>query len=108
MKSSEKQFFDIVGSVLKASRWLWALFSIREEYLASLDAYARLVPTRFANTYRLEQMRAEQALEAVREPARYTGVEFTDDAAREIVDRARTIHEQRSRRVYGNKENHPT
>ena len=47
---------------------MWALFAIREDFLAELDPYARLMPTRFANRYRLDLLdggrRAVEAIDA--------------------------------------------
>ena len=77
---AKEAFFAQVGEVLKAPN-IWALFSLREEYVAGLEPYARFIPTRFKNTFRLDLLSVEAACEAIREPAKEAGVVFTDDAA---------------------------
>jgi WD40 repeat protein len=86
-------FFDQVGAALHDRR-LWALFSAREDYAASFEPYLRAIPTRFANRYRLDLLEVEMALQAIQKPAREVGVEFTDAAARKLVDDLRRVQTQ--------------
>jgi hypothetical protein len=52
--TDQKQaFFAQVGQVLQ-NEYLWALFVIREDYLGALEPYIRAIPTRLANTFRLD------------------------------------------------------
>jgi WD40 repeat protein len=88
------EFFGDVGTALR-DRKLWALFSMREDFLAELDPYAGLVPTRFASRYRLDLLAVEQALEAMILPAADTGIDFAADAAQKLVDDLRRIRVQR-------------
>ncbi|MGB7875218.1 MAG: WD40 repeat domain-containing protein [Anaerolineales bacterium] len=90
----KKVFFDQLGEALGDSR-RWALFSTREDYVAAFEPYQAAIPTRFANHYRLDFLRAESALEAIQKPAREAGVEFTDNAARKLIDDLRQIQVQR-------------
>lgn len=87
-------YFADIGTALR-DRNIWALFSIREDFLAELDPYARLVPTRFANRFGLDLLTVDQALEAMTRPAADRGVEFTDAAARKLVDDLRRIRVKR-------------
>ena len=68
---------------------------MREDFVAELDPYARYVPTRFANRYRLDLLTVDQALEAVIHPARDAGVEFEEEAAAKLVDDLRRVRAQR-------------
>jgi WD40 repeat protein len=86
-------FFEQVGAALRDRR-RWALFSMREEFVAGLDPYLRTVPTRFATTYRLELLGRETAIEAMQKPARTASVEFTDDAAAKLADDLRAVRIQ--------------
>jgi hypothetical protein len=79
-------FFRQLGAALHQPRardssirnsHIWALFAIREDYLATLEPYLRLVPTRFKNTFRLDLLRAEAARAAIQQPARTMGVTFS-------------------------------
>ena len=52
-------FFADLGTTLR-DRSLWALFSMREDFVAELDPYARNVPTRFATRFRLDLLNVDQ------------------------------------------------
>ncbi|MFX0197654.1 MAG: FHA domain-containing protein [Candidatus Hodarchaeota archaeon] len=84
-RSAKKEFFVQLGTSLR-NRNRWAIFALREEYVASLEPYLRYIPTRLSNTFRLELLSEESARQAMQEPARANGVEFTDAAARKMVD----------------------
>ena len=92
-QAGKQAFFSQLGSALR-DRKRWALFSIREDYIAALDPYLRPIPTRFANTYRLDLLRAETARQAIQAPARGAGVNFTDEAAQKLVDDLRLVQVQ--------------
>jgi WD40 repeat protein len=82
---AKAEFFTQVGAALRG-RELWALFAIREDFLAELDPYARLVPTRFTNRYRLDLLGTDAAFQAITLSARDSGVTFDPDAATKLVD----------------------
>jgi formylglycine-generating enzyme required for sulfatase activity len=73
-------FFRQVGAVLQHPR-RWALFSMREDYLAGLDPYLHPVPGRLETRFRLDLLDKEAALAAIQMPAAAVGVTFRDDAA---------------------------
>lgn len=91
-------FFADLGATLR-DRSLWALFSMREDFVAELDPYARHVPTRFSTRFRLDLLTVDQALEAVTLPARDAGVEFDAAAAVKLVDDLRRVRTQRGAEV---------
>ncbi len=79
------EFFTQVGIILRQPD-CWALFSMREEFPAGLDPYLRLIPTRFKTTFRLELLQEEAARQAIQQPARQTGVLFSDEAAVKLTN----------------------
>ena len=81
-------FFAQLGAALR-DRTRWALFAIREDYLAALDPYTRPVPTRFGNTFRLDLLGPDAAREAIRQPAENAGMKFPVSAAQKLVDNLR-------------------
>ena len=89
-RQKKLDFFIQFGEVLR-DRGIWALVSMREDYLASLDPYLRPIPTRFVNRYRLNFLDADAASKAIQHPAQNAGVEFPDDAAHQLVDDLRAI-----------------
>jgi hypothetical protein len=92
-REAKAEFFEQVGAALRDRR-RWALFSMREEFIASLAPYLRPVPTRLDNTYRLELLGAASALQAIQQPAREAGVDFTSAAATKLVDDLRRVRVQ--------------
>lgn len=87
-------FFAQVGAVLRDHR-RWALFSIREDYVAALDPYLRPVPTRLTIRNRLDLLGVEAARQAIQPPASQAGVEFADSAACQLLDDLRRVQVQR-------------
>ena len=87
-------FFKELGQTLR-DRGHWALFSMREDFLAALDPYLVHVPTRLRTRFRLDLLTVDQALEAMRRPVERAGVDFTEEAARQLVDDLRTVRVQR-------------
>ena len=85
-----RAFFEQLGEALRDPD-LWALISMREDFIANLDPYASLIPTRLANRYRLELLGPEAAADAIRRPAVEEGVEFDADAATALVSNLRRI-----------------
>jgi V8-like Glu-specific endopeptidase len=84
------EFFEQLGAMLQ-NRRRWALFAMREEFIAGLDPYLRPIPTRFSATFRLELLNPLAASQAMQKPASAAGVQFTDGAARQLVDDLRTV-----------------
>ncbi len=84
-RPAKEAFFAQVGAAL-ADRNRWAIFCIREDYVAGLDPYRRFIPTRLAATARLDLLGTEAGMEAIRKPAAEVGVRFADAAARKLVD----------------------
>jgi WD40 repeat protein len=81
---AKQEFFDQLGELLR-NPLIWALFAIREDYLAQLDPYAEQVPTHFKNRSRIDLLGLDQAREAIAGPSRDAGREFTDGAADKLV-----------------------
>jgi WD40 repeat protein len=79
----KQEFFDQLGRALR-DRERWALFAMREEYVAAVLPYARSIPTRLATTFRLDLLSRQAAIEAICEPARQAGIEFESAAAEEL------------------------
>ncbi|HNS01490.1 MAG TPA: WD40 repeat domain-containing protein [Anaerolineae bacterium] len=79
-------FFEQVGEALR-DRSRWALFAMREEFIAGLDPYLKPIPTRFdkSRRFRLELLSPAAAIQAMQEPARQAGVDFSDAAAARLA-----------------------
>jgi len=77
----KRQFLEELGNVLAGVRasadeptgaappTLWALFSMREDYVAELQPFLDLIPTGLAFRYRIDLLERERALDPVARPA---------------------------------------
>jgi hypothetical protein len=92
--AAKEKFFAQVGVALRDRR-CWALFAMREDYLAGLDPYLRLIPTRLGTTYRLELLNKSAALDAIERPASVVGAKFDLIAAERLVNDLRRVWVQR-------------
>jgi len=92
-RQAKADFFIQVGDALRNPR-CWALFVMREEFVAGLDPYLNALPTRLSTTYRLELLGLSAAQAAMQGPARAAGVEFTDTAATRLAHDLATVHVQ--------------
>ncbi|HSF83722.1 MAG TPA: hypothetical protein VLA49_20995 [Anaerolineales bacterium] len=84
-REGKQAFFEQVGEAL-LDHDLWALFVIREDFLAGLDPYLPLIPTYLRSTFRLDLLESQPALLAIQKPVEDQGIEFQDEAARKLVD----------------------
>jgi len=90
---AKREFFAQVGETLRLPQH-WALFSMREDYVASLDPFVRLIPTALTSTYRLDLLGAAAARSAIRKPAADRGVDFTTAAALALINDLRAVYVQ--------------
>ncbi len=90
---AKREFFDQLGELLRNPR-VWALFVLREDYLAPLDPYAQQVPTHLRNRFRIDLLDLDGAREAMVSPARRDGREFP--AAEQLVHDLATMMVQRA------------
>jgi hypothetical protein len=86
-------FFAQLGTLLR-NRKRWALFAMREDYMAGLTPYLRFIPSRLGNTFRLDLLGAEAAQEALRQPVLQAGMDFEAAAAEKLVDDLRRVQVQ--------------
>jgi WD40 repeat protein len=81
----KQEFFRQVGEALKNPD-VFALFAIREDYLAPLDPYRDDVPTRLSNAFRIDLLTRDAAKDAITKPAADAGRAFSGEAADKLTD----------------------
>jgi hypothetical protein len=89
-RDNQTVFFRELGECLQDGR-VWALISMREDYIGGLDRFLRYLPGHLRSTYRLDFLEAAAAKVAIQRPAQERGVEIADDAAAELVARLRKV-----------------
>ena len=93
-----QRFFEQLGKAMRADPMMWVVFVLREDYIAALDPYARLLPGKMSSRFYMQRMAKEAAWKAITLPAEQAGRPFEDDAAEELVNKLLQI------RVHGQKE----
>ncbi len=83
-RAAREELLAQVGTALRDRR-RWAILAMREEFVAGLDPYLPLLPTRLATRYRLELLGLDGAQEAMQRPAADGGVTFSTEAARKLA-----------------------
>jgi hypothetical protein len=96
--TEKTEFMAEVGVALRDRR-RWALFAMREDFIAQLDPYLPLVPRRLSSRYRLDLLGVDAARVAMRQPAAEQGVDFSLDAANHLIDDLRRVRVQRGGQV---------
>ena len=85
---AKREFFVQLGKLLQDPQ-IWAIFAIREDYLAQLDPYAELLPTHLKNRFRLDLFSKSAAAEAIERLVESGGRNFaTQPLAKLVVDLA--------------------
>jgi hypothetical protein len=84
-------FFWQLNQALEADSLLWVVLSLREDYMAAVEPYARDLPGRLMARFQMERMRAPAALEAITRPAADHGRPFAEGVADILVDNLRQI-----------------
>ena len=70
---------------------LRVVFAMREDYIAELDPYASILPEKLRTRYRLEQLRKDAALLAVKKPIEGTERSYGRGVAEQLVDNLRRL-----------------
>lgn len=91
---AKREFLQELGVALRR-RDRWVLVSMREDFIAHLDPFLHLIPTRFAGRFRLALLEPDAAMLAARLPAASAGWEFDEDAAERLVDDLRRVQMHR-------------
>jgi hypothetical protein len=91
---AKEAFFRELGMLLSIEP-IWALLSMREDYMGGLDRYLRFLPGCLRSRYRLDFLSKDDARLAMRVPAEKQGVNFTTDAVDALADRLAVAKIQR-------------
>jgi tetratricopeptide (TPR) repeat protein len=81
---ARREFFIQLATLLQDPQ-IWAIFALREDYLAQLDPFADQLPTHLKNRFRLDLLRREAAEEAIRRSVEGAGRAFAPEALRQLV-----------------------
>lgn len=91
-EEEKSNFFWLLSELLEKELHCKIILILREEYLAYLDRFEKIVPSLFANRFRVEHMRQDQIEEVIRETAANERFQIeleSDDLVRQIVENTR-------------------
>ena len=91
---AKAEFLDELGLAL-SNRTRWALFAMREDFIAQLDPYLSSIPTGFNTRFRIGLLDPKEAKQAAKAPAAAAGVDFEDAAVDQLIEDLRQIQVQR-------------
>ena len=85
-------FFEQLRDTLNACPQLRVLFSMREDYIASIDPYSKILPEALRVRFHLENLRQDAALKAVTGPLTLGyGRRFAPGVAEKLVENLMTV-----------------
>ena len=93
-REGKQQFFQTVGRALR-DQDRYALFIMRDDYVAAVEQYVRYIPSRLRVHFPLDLLTENGAIQAVQGIANTQKVKFETEAARKLVNDLRRIHRQR-------------
>lgn len=79
-------FFEAISQLASEDPLIRILFAMREDHLAQLEPYVDLLPGGLRARYRMEPLREEPALLAVKQPLETTSRRFADGVAEALVE----------------------
>jgi hypothetical protein len=96
-QEAKHEFFATVGALLRTGQ-VWAIFAIREDFLAGLDPYLHHISDRLSTRFRLDLLRADAAREAILQPdeSGTPRVSFTPRAVDLLLTELQTVWVQRA------------
>ncbi|MBP7514762.1 MAG: ATP-binding protein [Flavobacteriales bacterium] len=80
-------FFATMRALLEKERNAHAIFVVREEYLAELTRYERIIPGLIENRYRVERLSHHHAMNVVQQLCGAHGITCTEGFASALVER---------------------
>lgn len=89
--SEREQFFRQLRRAMKANPLLWVVLTLREDYIAALDPYARLLPGKLRARFHMQRMGYRAAQQAIEQPAQAAGRPFAPGVASTLVDNLRQL-----------------
>lgn len=91
--AAKHAFFAQLGELLQ-NPLIWALFLLREEYVAPLDPYVAKVPTHLRNRYRINLLDLDAARAAITQPTKDTPRTWTSPAVEQLVNDLALVNAQ--------------
>jgi len=92
--NEREDFFRQLDAAMQQDPNLWVVFTLREDYVASIEPYAPLLIDRMRARFYMQRMGIEAALTAIRYPAQLGGIPFAPGVAEQMVNNLRQVRVQ--------------
>ncbi|MFC2089206.1 NACHT and WD repeat domain-containing protein [Bacteroidota bacterium] len=86
-KEERQEFISIIKAIKDSDVQCKMLFSIREEYLASITEFERLIPEIMQNRMRVEKMSRSKAMDVISGPCKVHEIELEDGFEEALLDK---------------------
>jgi tetratricopeptide (TPR) repeat protein len=91
---AKRGFFAELGKLLQDNPHIWALFAIREDYIAPFDPYTEQLPTHLRNRFRLDLLGRNAAADVICNTVESGGRRFAPQALARLVADLATMQVQ--------------
>jgi WD40 repeat protein len=86
-KEERKSFIHVVKTLTESNLQCRMIFVMREEYMAWVTEFERVIPTFFANRVRIEKMSHINALEAIKEPCKVFSISLEEGFGEALLEK---------------------
>jgi WD40 repeat protein len=86
-KEERRDFVHIVKSLIESDLQCRLIFVMREEYMAWVTEFEKVITTFFANRVRIEKMSHRNALEAIKEPCKVFNISLEEGFAETLLEK---------------------
>ena len=86
-KDERNSFIQIVKTLTESDLQCRMIFVMREEYMAWVTEFEKVIPTFFANRVRIEKMSHTNALEAIKEPCKVFNISLEEGFAETLLEK---------------------
>jgi len=86
-REEREEFIEIIKAIVNSDVQCKFIFSIREEYLASITEFELAIPDFLANRIRIEKMTQQHAQEVIEGPCKVHNISIEDNFACELLEK---------------------
>ena len=86
-REERREFIEIIKAIIDSDVQCRFIFSIREEYLASITEFELTINDFLSNRMRIEKMTSQHAIEVIEGPCKVHGIEVEDGFSEKLLDK---------------------
>jgi hypothetical protein len=86
-REEKEEFIKNVRKIIDSDIQCRLIISIREEYLAGVTEFEKVIPTFLSNRIRIEKMTRQNAIQAIEGPCRVNSIEVEQGFSDELLDK---------------------